>query len=245
MTIANNPIVNAGLLYVNELRLTYATNTSIGVSSGAARNSTNVADIILKTDVVVDAQNIGVNGIDTGSLVANSYYAVYIIGDSTDNHLAGIVLSLSSTNPYLPMGYDMYRRIGWVKTDSLAHIAPFEQMGVDQTRKYYYAVPINILTNGSATSFSLVGIGSSVPLPNTIREILVSLTYTPSSAANSAQFQISNTLFGPAPMIQFGCGVAATQFGTLTLPTLFSFIIYKVSAGDTLTLNLSGYTDYL
>lgn len=245
MTIPNNPIVNAGLLYVNGLRLIYATNTSIGVSEGAARNSTNVADIILQESVVVDAQNIGVNGIDTGSLVANAYYAVYIIGDSTDNYPGAIVISLSSNNPYLPLGYDMYRRIGWVKTDGLAHIAPFEQMGLDQVRKYYYAVPINILTNGSATTFTLTGVGSSVPLPLTTREILVSLTYTPSAATNSAQFQISNTLFGPAPMIQFGCGVAATQFGTLTLPTLFNFIIYKVFAGDTLTLNVSGYTDYL
>lgn len=248
MTTPNNPIVNAGLLYVNGLRLTYATTTSIGISAGAARDSTNVADIISNANIVLNAANVGLNGIDTGALANNTYYAVYVIGDSTGNHPVGALISTSTNNPYLPLGYDMYRRIGWVRTDGLAHISPFEQMGNDQTRKYYYASPINILTNGAATTFTLVGLGGStppVPFGSSTREILVSLTYTPSSATNSAQFQISNTLFGPAPMIQFGTGVAAQQFGTLTIPTLFAFIIYKVFAGDTLTLNLSGYTDYL
>ncbi len=248
MTTPNNPIVNAGLLYVNGLRLTYGTTTSIGISAGAARDSTNIADIILKTNLVLNAENVGLNGIDIGALANNTYYAVYLIGDSTANNPVGALISTSINNPYLPRGYDMYRRIGWVRTDGLAHISPFEQMGNDQTRKYYYASPINILTNGAATTFSLVPLGASippVPLTSNIREILVSLTYTPSAATNSAQFQISTTLFGPAPMIQFGTGVAAQQFGTLTIPTLFAFIIYKVFAGDTLTLDLSGYTDYM
>lgn len=244
MTIPQNPIVNSGLLYVNGLRCGYVGNKSIAISTGAARDSTNINDISLSSNTTVNALNVGPNGIDSGTLAASTYYAVYVIGDSTNHKPTATLISASATNPFLPEGYDMYRRIAWIRTDSSANILPFEQMGDDQTRKYYYAAPLTILTNGSATSFTLVSLGTNVP-NNTTREILVSVTYTPSSAGNSAQFQISNTLFGANPMIQFGCGVAATQFGTLTLPTLFQFIVYKVVAGDTLTLNLSGYTDYL
>ena len=95
----------------------------------------------------------------------------------------------------------MYRRIAWIRTDSSANILPFEQMGDDQTRKYYYA-PLYYSTNGSATSFTFFG--TNVP-NSTTREILVSVTYTPRVPAIQRNFKFLILYLVP-PMIQFGCG---------------------------------------
>lgn len=254
MTIPNNPIVNAGLLYVNGLQIVYLNSKQITLQSGAARDINNIDDIILSSNIILDGTHVGTNGVDISPLGASTFYGVYVIGDSTDHKPTAGLFSAQNTAinsaPFLPVGYDMYRRVGFILTDSSANISVFSQMGSNEIRKYYYVTPINILTNGNSTTFVNVTASAAVPLKsgsqNQHTEAVLNLNYTPSSAGNSAQFQISNTL-GVSPVLQFGCGVAAPQFGTLTVPTntIFQFITYKVFAGDTLTVNVSGYTDYL
>ena len=251
MTIPNNPIVNAGLFYVNGLQIVYSNPKQITLLSGAARDFNNIADIVLSSNIIIDGTYVGPNGVDVAPLVANTFYAVYVIGDSTGyNAVAGLLSNQNNNAPFLPVGYDMYRRVGYILTDNLSNISVFVQAGTNEARKYYYATPINILSNGTATTFAIVPSAAAVPRRSGAQdrhtEVLLNMNYTPSSAANSAQFQISNTV-GVAPVLQFGCGVAAPQFGTLVVPTttIFQFIIYKVFAGDTLTLNVSGYTDYI
>lgn len=251
MTIPNNPIVNAGLLYVNGLQIVYSNAKHITLENGAARDFNNIDDIILSSNIIIDGTYVGANGVDVAPLAANTFYAVYVIGDSTGHNAAAGLLSNQNNNaPFLPVGYDMYRRVGYILTDNSSNISVFVQCGSNETRRYYYLTPINILTNGTATTFANVSSATAVPIrsgsQNQNTEALLNINYTPSSAANSAQFQISNTL-GVSPVLQFGCGVAAPQFETLTVPTntIFQFITYKVFAGDTLTLNVTGYTDYL
>lgn len=251
MNPPNNPVVNAGLLYVNGLQIDYATATTINLISGAARDSTNTNDIILKQNTILNSAIIGPNGMASAPLVANAFYAVYIIGDSTDyNATAGLLsqYTLPAKDPVLPHGYDMFRRVGWIKTDGSANILPFAQNGINEVRNYYYLTPINILTNGTSTTYALLSASSAVPpISNFLQpEIVINVNYTPSSAGNSVLFAISNTI-GTGPIAQFGCGVAAPQFGTIRIigNTVFDFSFYKVSAGDTVTLNVVGYTDYL
>lgn len=87
MPIPNNPIVNSGLFYVNGLQIS---NVSVDVPSkqlnltqGLARNSTNIADIVLSSNVLIDGTQNGRNGVDIGPLLPSRFYAVYVIGDST------------------------------------------------------------------------------------------------------------------------------------------------------------------
>lgn len=123
------PIVNAGLKYVNGLLLSnspLAPNTQLVLGAGQARDSSNVNDMLLSNDVALDGLHVGANGMDVAVLAPNGMYAVYLIGDSTENQpIAGLLSLASNAQPFLPFGYDMFRLIGYVSTNAalLAHAA--------------------------------------------------------------------------------------------------------------------------
>lgn len=256
MTTPNNPIVNAGLLYINGLQIantTYLTAVStLFIAQGAARDSTNISDIILKNTLRLDIQKSGANGLDIGTAAINKFYAVYVIGDSTDNNpTAGLFSLATSSTPYLPLGYDMYRRIGWIFTDPNANIFHFAQAGNNENRTYYYFGPLNVLTNGAATTYTAVDLSAFVPpisgqgITN-VNEVFLNINYTPSSASNHVEFndfQFAGIF--PLGIVQFGTGVAAQQFGSIRVPCQAQQIFYRAQAGDSVTLNVTGYTDYL
>lgn len=242
----NSPIVNAGTKYVNGLSMAWATATTFTVAAGAARDSSNVNDIVLASSVTVTSTVVGVNGIDVAAAGASSWYAVYAIGDSTGYNDAAAICSLSATSPSLPSGYDMYRRIGFVLTDGSSEFLKFYQYGKEADRAYYFDVVISELSGGSDTSFTEINLATSVPPIAT--EVLLNILFTPDGATEIAEF----LPYGSAAsngMVQFGCGVAAAQRGMVTVPVALKAgvptIQYKVASGDTLSVGTAGFKDYL
>lgn len=244
---ANTPIVNAGVKYVNGLELTRTANKTISMAQGAARDSSNVNDIVLDSAVTINGAAVGANGVDVAAIVLNSFYAVYVIGDSTKYEAAAGLLSLDADQPSLPSGYDMYRRVGWILTDGSANILQFWQFGEGQERTYYYDVGIAELTNGTQTSFTEVDLATSVPPIAT--DVLLDVAYTPASATNTAHF----LPFGSSAtdgIVRFGYGVAAAQRGMAVAPCRLDSgvpkILYKVDNGsDDLDVLVAGYKDYM
>lgn len=257
------PIVNAPSFYVNDLVMAYFTGTQVAVGPGMARDSTNTNDLSIALPTLISINVNGFNALDTGTVANNTYYAVLMIGDSSDFHPTGFLLTASPLAPTLPFGYDIFRRIGWVRTDGFAAILPFTQYGIGQYRKYYYLPALTLLTGGTATTFATGGINltslalvppfhlytSSIMSLGTrgATEIMVGATYTPASATNTAQFAVQNG--ASTPIVAFGTGVAGAQVDELTLPTITGApstgFNYKVFAGDTLSLTLISYTDPL
>lgn len=241
------PIVNAPNLYVDNLQLSYSTTTALLMAAGQARNSSNVNDIIVSSAVTINAAVQGVvNGLDQGSLANSTFYAVYAIGDSTQNNAAGGLLSTSFSAPLLPVGYDMYRRVGAVLTDGSAQILKFYQYGSDKTRQMWYDVAISELSGGSSTSFANVDIATSVPPIAT--NVVMQVLFTPDGATEVAEF----LPYGSAAsngIVVFGTGVAGAQQGQVMIPCALNSsaptIKYKVASGDTLSLSTAGYYDYL
>jgi len=248
----NAPIVNAGLLYVNGLQTRYLNSKVITLLPGAARDSTNVADITLSSDIIINGTMIGANGADFSPIVANTFYAVYVIGDSrgyqpTAGLLSFLESSINGPSP-IPAGYDMFRRVGWIRTDSSANIVQFYQLGTDESRTYYYTTPINVLVSGSSITFSNVDMQSVVPFIaqqglEVISQVSLNVTYFPAAAINFSEFHAIDTF--PIGIVQFGCGSALAQQGTITVPSQFRQIAYKVFLGDALNLDATGFTDYL
>lgn len=244
---ANTPIVNAGLKYVNGLEIAKLGAKTLTLSAGAARNSTNVNDIVLDAAVTINGAAIGANGVDIAALAASSMYAVYVIADSTKYEAtAGLLALASASAPTLPDGYDMYRRIGWILTDGSSNILQFWQFGHGQDRVYYYDVGISELAGGSSATFAAVDLATSVP--PIACNVLFDATYTPNGATDVAEF----LPFGSAAssgMIRLGTGVAGAQVMNITVPCRLDSgvpkIQYKVTAGDTLTLLTVGFTDLL
>lgn len=174
--VPNVPVVNEGNLYVNGLTVTAGalnadllSTATLTIGVGSARDSLDINDINLTAPATLSlaATAVGsVNGLDRGALAATTLYAVYVIGDSKKYSPTGSLLSLSTNAaPFLPVGYDMYRRIGTVITNAAAtRILNFHQRGKGQIRNTYYAVPFDTLVvAGASAVFAPVTLTTWVP----------------------------------------------------------------------------------
>lgn len=254
MPSPNIPLFFPGDLYVNGLQIEYLSSKTITLKPGSARNTTNVNDITLDAEVVIDGRRVGANGcdIDVFPAMVTGIYAVFVIGDSTlFQPTAGLFVAQQSNAltsdpiPSLPFGYDMYRRVGWV-TLTNGNIEIFYQYGTDQTRTIYYDEPLEVLSAGAATSYNTVNLDNVVP--DRACEVNFQLDFTPNSAANVAEFTIGAGL--GISMFEYGCGVAARQKVSTWMPVTTgennAAISYKVTSGsDALTMDVIGYKDYL
>jgi len=253
--IPQTPIVNAGERYITGLSLAWVDDTHITISEGQARDSLNINDISLGTYVfneetvgaTINIGVVGANGTDR-PVAASSRYAIFVIGDSTGYNASAGLASVSTNDPILPKGYDMFRRVGFVSTDGSTHIRKFYQYGEGMIRSYYFDVPETLLSGGSDTSFTAVTLTASLGGLPISTEVLLGVTYTPNSAANVAHF-LPDGSTATNGLVRFGCGVAAVQQGTITVPAIGALgttkFLYKVSASDSLTLTMAGYKDYL
>ena len=248
MTNPNTPIVNAGVKYVNGLSIAQAGSNLLQIDIGAARDSLNENDIVSSTSLFLNMNRIGINGLDSGTLLASRYYAVFLIGDSTKNNPTASLASLSMSNPILPSGYDIFRRIGWAPTNSGGVNARMIQTGEGTYRKYITDDESpTLITAGTATNFGAGLINLAlINFPPIETDLIVGVTYTPALAANVLEF---GPLGGSLPSVRFGCGVAAVQVGVLNIPSGPSASSvtarYRVQAGDTVTIVLNGFTDPL
>lgn len=265
MSIPQSPIVNAGLLYANGLQLSAqigfgaTTPKQITVQLGAARDSTNTNDILLGATsatpdepttpgvpIVINGAKVGANGVDIAVLAVSSLYAVYIIGDSTGYQPTAGLLSLSATTPSLPETYDMYRRIGWVLTDSSANILQFWQYGSDETRTYYYDVGISVLSAGASGTFAPVNLSAAVP--PIVTEVLLNYTFTGTATTDLAEI-LPYSSVATSGIVQISGGVTTAQVGMVWVPCQLNAgvpeILYKVTGTATLTLLVAGFKDYI
>lgn len=246
MATPNTPIVNAGLKYVNGLELARTGNKTITVAAGACRNSTNVNDIVLDALVTNTGTHVGANGVDLAAIVLSSFYAVYLIGDSTGNNATASLLSLSSTSPNLPGGYDMFRRIGYILTDGSANILLFWQYGHGNDRIMYYDAQIAAPTTAASTSYANISLATSVP-PIATRAIM-RLNYT----ANGATDVLSFVPYGSSAtggVVNWGPGSTSAAVQMLTIPLELNSTAptfsYKSAATATLVMLTAGYEDSL
>lgn len=155
------PFYSSGLMISND---NFVPTKRISVSSGIITDSTATFQLSLPSSVIVDARYNGVNGIDTGSLVASTVYAVFIVADPINQNNTGCLISLSYTAPYLPYGYSAFALIGYLTTDSSANILRgFWSTGNSSLRQFTYDVPILCLTGGTSASFASINLTSFVP----------------------------------------------------------------------------------
>lgn len=255
------PIVNAGNRYVNGLTLANFSTTVLAIAPGIARDLSNTNDIVMNSAAHVSTLSVGLNALDTGTIAPNLYYAVYVIADSTSYHPTGFILSLNTINPILPLGYDMYRRIGWIRTDGSSHILPFIATGNGISRKYTYLTPLAVVTGGTATTFTAgtVNLTSLALVPSLqlyipfgdldtttgIMELTLNSVYTAAGATNDLEFAaLAGSTVG---IVAIKAGVAAEQEFQSTLPVLTggsgTNMFYRVVAGDSVDIKLASYTD--
>jgi len=175
--------------FISGFQLTWIDADTIEISSGLARDFLDVANII---DELSTAQVQLSVDLDTGSEAADTWYAIHVIGDSDGVNPVDFLFSLSEDNPTLPVGYDSFRRIGWVRNDPSSDILSFEEIGTDKDRTVWWNQEntlTRILTNGSDLTFT--EIDASNYAPPTSNEIIGLCSFLTGSGGGS---QMDNKL---------------------------------------------------
>ncbi len=260
----STPITNARQYYINGLKLTWLTTTTMSVSAGRCSNSTNVNDIsvglplnvaatqtgVLPVDAGTGAVTIstavhGAGGLDTGTIANSTFYAVYAIGDSFGIEPGSALISANLSAPLLPAGYDMSFRIGYIKTDGSAHILEFRQDGCGLDRWMWYDAPIATdITAGASATYAPVNASAGLPAATpTMVNWYVSFAPTGTNDKLVLVPGTSTSTLGYATLSGTGAAVA----GNLICPTdspLTDAIDYKVT-GSAVAIDVAAYLDQL
>ena len=187
------PVVMAGELYINGMLPVYVDDETFTLTSGYARDSSDVTDIILNEDITVYTTTQGViNGIDTGTVTASRWYAVYAVSDSSEDNPTGALISLNYSAPQLVFGYDTTRLVGYVYIDSASHIAEFYYVGYQNYRQCYLqdSLATTIGGSGSAT-YSTFSFGVKLPaysIANNKMVAILNAEFAANTAGNGAFF---------------------------------------------------------
>lgn len=250
----NEPVVNLPFLYFTGFQLAWGSNTTLTVASGQCRDSANVYDMSVSTaSTTINAATNGLNGLDTGSLAASTFYYVYVIGDATGFKPTGFILSTNapSTGPLLPSGYSIFRRAGQVKTDGSSHFLLFYQTGTKAERTYYYDTPISVLSAGTSATFLAVSLAAAVTAVNVL-PVYLRASYTPNAAGNAFSLRPTGSSVSAANapvVISAEVMSQAQKYAPIKIipqtATGNLSIDYVVNASDSLTLGVVGYDDYV
>lgn len=238
------PIVNAGYLNVQGLQIARTGNATATVELGQARDSTNVNDIVLTAQATLNAANNGINGLDNGSLAASTLYALFLVGDSTQNNDSGLLLSTSVSAPLLPVGYDMFRLIGYLRTDGSSHFLAGYWSGSANERTFVYDVPIaTAVTAGNSATYAAVTLTTFVPA---VQNVLANIetNWTANAAGDTMALQPFSATGDTVKYIAAVAGATAhtlvREYVQAQLDSGAPKINYKVSAG-TVAINVAGY----
>lgn len=252
------PVIFSPNKFVNGFAIDRASNTTLTIGAGTARDSNNVMDLtLLATDSTLDAAgyvtapltlNIalsGANGIDTGTVTASSFYKIYLIGASTNlKPIACIATLNSSALPTMPSGYDSYRLIGYFAVDASSHILLAYISGDGNNRRLTYDAPqATAITAGNATSYTAVTLSALVPnVDNTRVQIFSALT--PSAAGRGVFLQGSASTGDQIVNLGQVTSVVLNNTDTVLsqLASGVAKINYKVSNGsDAVALKVCGF----
>ena len=240
----NIPIVNAPYLSVQGMEIVIVDDETLTIADGQARNSTNENDIALSASVTVSNLVNGINGLDTGTVAAATLYAVYVVGDSTLNNDAGGLLSLASNaSPTLPSGYDMYRLVGYVRTDATSDNLLGYFSGSANERMFMYDAPISAGTTNASATYADIDLTDKVPLVDNL-PVIMAYAFAPNADNDSFEMHGANstgdavTVFGSVAAKKVGANAIVMAQTKAAKPQ----ISYKTAAAiSSLVLSVVGY----
>lgn len=245
-----------GLNYVSGLAVTNGTDTQhdIDVAVGSISDSTNTQLIELTTAITkqIDANWVegdGNGGFPSGlTLAADTAYRVFIIQKPDGTTDCGFDTSSTASNLLSDAsGYTLYRRIGWVITDSSSNIINWVDGG---NRSYIWDV---VIDDESKTSLSTTGSSLVITAPpNQVAKFYLYLKQTSATTKTTLITQTDQTNTAPSAslstLITKSDGtLESTDNMELSLRVdSISNLRYRVdtaSAGDNLRIHTAGWKD--
>lgn len=201
----------------------------VTIGAGQARNAGNTADLSLGAPCSVSVALSGTGGLDTGTVQANTIYALYVVQQGTT---VGGTLSVSFD---APAGGLSHRRVGAVLTNANSQIVPFTQSGTKKERQVEYLGTPNVLllVNAGSSAVGYTQFDLCPPNPpgsRTARLHIVPVggTTTLRTTATGGEITIIEpTTLGFTPPI-------GTEHGS-----------FHTSGASTTTLRVTGFSDTL
>ncbi|MGI9297102.1 MAG: hypothetical protein ACR2QC_04290 [Gammaproteobacteria bacterium] len=166
------------------------TDHDLTISSGAARDSTNLLDITVDTDMTKQLDIDWAEGTNQGgfpsalTLAADTAYRFFLIGKTDGSQDAGWDTSATATNLLADAtGYTLYREIGAIGTDSSSNIVNNQFAQAKRQITEYRAVGI------SATGTDVVFLA----LPSGIEEIRFMMTGLSTDGTGAPRIQLGDS----------------------------------------------------
>ena len=216
--------------------------TTLTLKSGLrCRDSTDAYNIDLDADVNAVITSSGAGGLDTGAEASSKWYAAHALADSSGANTTKLILSLSSSAPTKPSGYDIWRRVGWVRNDGSGHFVGLRQeMNVVNLDRL-----VNALTNGSTTSYTDIDL--STILPSTAYRVMVMCRpKVGGNASTNVRFRKNGTGIDDGQEFAQTDASGVEMSDHLLLDTDTGRIVeYKRLEASGFNMNVTGYVDSL
>jgi len=231
-----------------------STNPSyqIDIEAGCCRNNSVSCTIVLSAGTTVDLTQSGANGLDTGSEAADTWYAIYVIGDTSGANSTAGLLSADGESPTLPSGYNVFRRIGWARNNSSSNLIRFIQTGHSRERSVWYdegKSNLKVLDGGSATDFTTVDLSSVVP--SSAESVILITQYRFGSGGDSGDIMKLRpggfSVTDPCCRVSAGATAGQNVYSQVALPFYEDpEIDYCVTSSNNFaTLYVAGYSEVL
>ena len=194
-----------------------ATTADIDADAVLLKNTGGAGFRAETVNLTVDITASGVNGLDTGSEASSTWYYLWVIYNGTT--VAGL-LSISATAPTMPSGYTFKGLVGAVYNDSGSAFDKFHQVGV-----YVGIQQDNVLSSGSATSWTSVSLATAVPANAKLISANVSQNQT-TSGSEAHIAPSSDGVIGKFNMQIQGTSTSGEMYMEITMPLLIVQTIY-------------------
>src|SRR3990172_341292 len=230
--------------YITGMKLTWISVTQVSISTGSARDSANSLNVVLTS---ADTADVSVAGDRDFAPGVNQWIFVHAIADSAGVNAPRAFLSLSSTAPTLPAGYDKFRRVGVVRAIVASTFLKVSQTGAGRDRRYQYdeeRAVVQALAMGGSIVYAPVSLATLVP--PTARRCEMIFGFNSQTASNVMSIRpTGSTVLVPAETINIGLAAPEAINGYMAMDTdTAQSIDYKVTgAASTLDIYVMAYVD--
>lgn len=242
--------------YINGLNFTTISGTTVTVSSGQCliTSVNNLQNSIWKKSVstTVNLSVSGLNGLDSGTLAANTWYYIYAIGKVGNTGNSNFIASVSppysggvKVGPVLPFGYLCWKYIGSVKTKTAStNLINVKQISQGNQKIYQWLELdgqncINDAGGGGSTYDMTPGASLIAS------DIDINTSFTTTVATNVANIRsnISDTI--SIKMSGTVVGIPSYSYITISPDSNNQIYLENFGVGDTFTGTIISYTEPL
>lgn len=244
--------------FVRNARLNWDSNAqvSLGTAGGLSvvKDSRASFDIYWKGILTASMAISGPGGLQTGSVeAANTWYRILVIADSSGVNPPAALLVPEGT-AFSETGYDVFRRLGYVRNNGTSNFLKFFQAGDGNARFIYYDEPaatLALLVNGNATAFTDLSLATLVP-PIGRASVYLGLAFENTGGGTAATDELMLRPKGSTvatPVIRMAPGLVVTakqKQNVLMFVDATQTMQYQVSAAnDSCDIAVVGYYDEL